>query len=290
MNYFEGSTSPLRQRMIEDMTMRRLSPKTQIGYIRGVKKLAAYLKRSPEDATAEELRKFQLALAEQGASNITINATLSGLKFLFHKTLNRPDVMLNVSTVPVPRKLPMVLSKEEVKQLIDATHSIKYKAAFCVAYGAGLRIGEVVALKVTDIDSSRMLLRIEQGKGKKDRMAMLSPMLLKTLRQWYQHAKAHHLMLPGGWLFPGQNPLNPIGTRQLSRACKSACIDAGLTKKVSMHTLRHSFATHLLEDKVDIRVIQTLLGHSKLETTALYAQVASKLLQEVVSPLDTLAS
>ncbi len=290
MNHFEETTSPLRQRMIEDMTMRRLSPKTQIGYIRGVKKLAAFLKRSPEHATAEELRQFQLALTEQGASNITINATLSGLQFLFSKTLNRPDVMLKVSTVPVPRKLPTVLSKEEVKQLIDATHSIKYKAAFCVAYGAGLRIGEVVALKVTDIDSDRMLLRIEQGKGKKDRMAMLSPMLLKTLRQWYKHAKAHHLMLNGGWLFPGQNPLNPIGTRQLSRACKSACIDAGLTKKVSMHTLRHSFATHLLEDKVDIRVIQTLLGHSKLETTALYAQVASKLLQEVVSPLDTLAS
>ena len=290
MSYFTENTSPLRQRMIEDMTMRRLSPKTQIGYIRGVKKLAAYLKRSPEDATAEELRQFQLALAEQGASNITINDTLSGLTFLFHKTLNRLDVMLKVSTVPVPRKLPTVLSKEEVQQLIDATHSIKYKAAFSVAYGAGLRIGEVVALKVTDIDSSRMLLRIEQGKGKKERMAMLSPMLLTTLRQWYKHAKAHHLMLNGGWLFPGQNPLNPIGTRQLSRACKSACIDAGLTKKVSMHTLRHSFATHLLEDKVDIRVIQTLLGHSKLETTALYAQVASKLLQEVVSPLDTLAS
>ncbi|AEE25301.1 tyrosine-type recombinase/integrase [Paraglaciecola chathamensis] len=286
MSYFTENTSPLRQRMIEDMTMRRLSPKTQIGYIRGVKKLAAYLKRSPEDATAEELRQFQLALAEQGASNITINATLSGLKFLFHKTLNLLDVMLKVSTVPVPRKLPTVLSKEEVKQLIDATHTIKYKAAFSVAYGAGLRIGEVVALKVTDIDSSRMLLRIEQGKGKKDRMAML----LTTLCQWYKHAKAHHLMLNGGWLFPGQNPLNPIGTRQLSRAWKSACIDAGLTKKVSMHTLRHSFAMHLLEDKVDIRVIQTLLGHSKLETTALYAQVASKLLQEVVSPLDTLAS
>ena len=163
MSYFTENTSPLRQRMIEDMTMRRLSPKTQIGYIRGVKKLAAYLKRSPEDATAEELRQFQLALAEQGASNITINATLSGLKFLFHKTLNLLDVMLKVSTVPVPRKLPTVLSKEEVKQLIDATHTIKYKAAFSVAYGAGLRIGEVVALKVTDIDSSRMLLRIEQG-------------------------------------------------------------------------------------------------------------------------------
>lgn len=222
MSYFEGS-NPIRQRMIEDMTMRRLSPKTQIGYIRGVKKLATFLKRSPEDATAEELRQFQLAMAEQGTSNITINATLSGLTFLFHKSLNRPDVMLKVSTVPVPRKLPTVLSKEEVKQLMDATHNMKYKTAFAVAYGAGLRISEVVALKVTDIDSNRMLLRIEQGKGKKDRMAMLSPMLLNILRQWYKHAKAHHLMLPGGWLFPGQNPLNPLGTRQLSRACKSAC-------------------------------------------------------------------
>ena len=164
MSYFEGS-NPIRQRMIEDMTMRRLSPKTQIGYIRGVKKLATFLKRSPEDATAEELRQFQLTMAEQGTSNITINATLSGLTFLFHKSLNRPDVMLKVSTVPVPRKLPTVLSKEEVKQLIDATHSIKYKAAFSVAYGAGLRIGEVAMLKVTDIDSSRMLLRVEQGKG-----------------------------------------------------------------------------------------------------------------------------
>ncbi|MEE4248678.1 MAG: site-specific integrase [Kangiellaceae bacterium] len=287
MSYFE-EPNPLRQRMIEDMKLRRLSPKTQIGYIRGVKKLAEYLKRSPEDASSEELRQFQLFLVEQGASNLTINATLSGLQFLFSKTLNRPDVMFKVSTVPVPRKLPTVLSKEEVKQLIDATHSVKYKTAFSVAYGAGLRIAEVAALKVSDIDSDRMVLRVEQGKGKKDRMAMLSPMLLNTLRQWYKHAKAHQLMLPGGWLFPGQTPLNPISTRQLSRACKSACIDAGLNKKMSMHTLRHSFAAHLLEDKVDIRVIQTLLGHSKLETTALYAQVASKLLQEVVSPLDTL--
>jgi site-specific recombinase XerD len=248
MSYFEESTSLLRQRMIEDMTMRRLSPKTQIGYIRGVKKLADFLKYSPDKASSEDLRKFQLHLVKQGASNITINSTLSGLQFLFGKTLNRPDLMVKVSTVPVPRKLPTVLSKEEVKQLIDATHSIKYKTAFSVAYGAGLRIAEVATLKVSDIDSSRMVLRVEQGKGKKDRMAMLSPTLLATLRQWYQHARAQRLMLPGGWLFPGQSPVNPISTRQLSRACRSACQDAGLSKRVSMHTLRHSFATHLLED------------------------------------------
>lgn len=289
MSYFEDN-NPVRQRMIEDMTMRRLSPKTQIGYLRAVKRLATYLKRSPEDATAEELRQFQLALAEDGTTNTTINATLQGLQFLFGKSLNRADVMLKVSTVPVPRRLPMVLSKEEVKRLIDATHSIKYKAILSVAYGAGLRTSEVVALKVSDIDSDRMVLRVEQGKGKKDRLAMLSPLLLKTLRQWYKHAHKHRLMLPGGWLFPGQNPLQPISTRQLNRAIKSACLDAELDKRVSMHTLRHSFATHLLEDKVDIRVIQTLLGHTKLETTALYAKVASKLLNEVVSPLDVLAS
>lgn len=288
MSYFEES-NPIRQRMIEDMTLRRLSPKTQIGYVRAVKRLAAYLERSPEDATAEELRQFQLALAEQGTSNITINATLQGLQFLFGKSLNRADVMFKVCTVPVPRKLPMVLSKEEVKRLIDATHSIKYKAILSVAYGAGLRASEVVALKVSDIDSDRMVLRVEQGKGKKDRLAMLSPVLLTTLRQWYKHAHRNRLMLPGGWLFPGQNPLQPIGTRQLNRAIKSACVDAGLDKRISMHTLRHSFATHLLEDKVDIRVIQTLLGHTKLESTALYAKVASKLLNEVVSPLDGLA-
>jgi integrase/recombinase XerD len=288
MTQFTEAVSPLRQRMIDDMNMRRLSPKTQIGYIRAVTKLATYLKHSPAHATAEELRQFQIAMAEQGASNITINSTLSGLQFLFCKTLNRPDVVQKLSTVPTPRKLPQVLSVEEVKRLIAAAHNLKYRTALSVAYGAGLRVSEVVALKVTDVDSKRMVLRIEQGKGNKDRLAMLSPVLLGYLRDWWRYAHAQQLMLNGGWLFPGQQAVNPISTRQLSRACKAAAHDADIDKRVSMHTLRHSFATHLLEAKVDIRVIQTLLGHSKLETTALYAQVATKLLHEVVSPLDAL--
>jgi integrase/recombinase XerD len=280
--------SPLRQRMIDDMNMRKLSPKTQIGYIRAVAKLSEYLKHSPAHATSEELRQFQIALAEQGTSNITINSTLSGLQFLYCKTLNRPDIVHKLSTVPTPRKLPQVLSLEEVKSLIVAANNLKYRTALSVAYGAGLRVSEVVALKVTDIDSERMVLRIEQGKGKKDRLAMLSPVLLGYLEDWWHYARAQHLMLKGGWLFPGQYPINPMSTRQMSRACKAAAKDAHIPKRVSMHTLRHSFATHLLEAGVDIRVIQTLLGHSKLETTALYTQVATKLLHEVVSPLDAL--
>ena len=165
MSQQNETVSPLRQRMIEEMTMRKLSPKTQTQYIRGVKKLAAFLKRSPEDATAEELRKFQLMLAETGTSNITMNATLQGLRFLYCKALKRPEVLSKTSSVPEPRKLPNVLSVEEVKQLMMATTSVKYRAALSVAYGAGLRIGEVVKLKVSDIDSKRMLIRVEQGKG-----------------------------------------------------------------------------------------------------------------------------
>ena len=288
MTQLNETVSPLRQRMIDDMNMRKLSPKTQIGYLRAVTKLAKFLKHSPAHATAEEVRQFQIALAEQGTSNITINATIIGIQFLFRKTLDRPDVVDKLSSVPVPRKLPQILSLEEVKRLIEAAYNLKYRTALSVAYGAGLRVSEVVALKVTDIDSKRMVLRIEQGKGKKDRLAMLSPVLLGYLRDWWRYAHAQQLMLNGGWLFPGQQPINPMSTRQLSRACKAAAHDAQIEKHVSMHTLRHSFATHLLEAKVDIRVIQTLLGHSKLETTALYAQVATELLHEVVSPLDAL--
>ena len=281
--------SPPRQRMIEDMRVRKLNPKTQNGYIRAVKRLAEYLKRSPEDATADELREFQIVMGQQDASPTTINSTLSGLHFLFCKTLDRPDAMRKMSSVPVPRKLPYVLSVQDMKRLLIAANNVKYRTALSVAYGAGLRVSEVVSLKVSDIDSKRMVLRIEQGKGGKDRMAMLSPALLAQLREWWRYAHANRLMLKGGWLFPGQQAINHLSTRQLRRGLKAAALDAGLDKRVSMHTLRHSFATHLLEAKVDIRVIQTLLGHEKLETTALYTQVATKLLKEVNSPLDALS-
>jgi site-specific recombinase XerD len=193
-----------------------------------------------------------------------------------------------LKTVPVPRKLPVVLSREEVARLLEATSNLKYKAAFSVAYGAGLRINEVTMLKVSDIDGERKTLHVEQGKGRKDRYAMLSPALLDILHRWWQEGRASGLLLNGGWLFPGQNPVNPLSTRQLSRAIRAAAAAAQIDKRVSMHLLRHSFATHLLEQKVDIRLIQVLLGHSKLETTSLYAQVATDILQEVTSPLEIL--
>lgn len=280
--------SPLRQRMIEDMTMRKLSPKTQSGYIRAVKNLTRYLGRSPDTATAEELRSYQLYMVDKGISNITLNATITALKFFFQTTLDRGDTVLKMSTVRVPRKLPVILSREEVARLIASTTNLKYQAALSVAYGAGLRTSEVVALKMNDIDSTRMTLRVEQGKGHKDRYAMLSPVLLESLRAWWREAHAQGKMLDGGWLFPGQNIIKSISTRQLNRACHAAATAAEIDKRVSMHTLRHSFATHLLEDKVDIRVIQVLLGHKKLETTALYAQVATELLRDVISPLESL--
>jgi len=280
--------SPLRQRMIEDMSMRKLKPSTQKGYLRSVKRLAEFLGHSPHTATAEELRSFQLHLVNQGASSITINALISGLRFFFHVTINNPYVLQQMSTIYQPRKIPVVLSQPEVKQLLEAAVSLKYKAALSAAYGAGLRASEVTHLKVNDIDSQRMLIHIDQGKGDRDRQAMLSPVLLGLLRQWWCAAQKAHQMLKGGWLFPGQDPTNPISTRQLSRACHAAATLAELNKPVSLHTLRHSFATHLLEQNVDIRIIQVLLGHKKLETTALYSQVATNTLRDTQSPLDLL--
>ncbi len=280
--------SPLRQRMIEDMTMRKLKQTTQAGYLRSVKRLEQFLGHSPHTATAEELRRFQLDLVDRGTSSITINATISGLRFFFEITLNKPEVLSKMSTIYEPRKIPVVLSQQEVKQLLDATATLKYKAALSTAYGAGLRASEVTHLKVTDIDSQRMLIHIEQGKGDRDRQAMLSPVLLHLLRQWWCVGQKEHQMLKGGWLFPGRDPVNPISTRQLYRACRAAATLAVMTKHVSLHTLRHSFATHLLEQNVDIRIIQVLLGHKKLETTALYSQVATNTLRDTQSPLDLL--
>jgi len=196
--------------------------------------------------------------------------------------------MARMRPVRVPRTLPVVLSPEEVSRLIAAAGNLKHQTALSVAYGAGLRASEVVALKVGDVDSQRMTLRIEQGKGRKDRYAMLSPVLLERLRVWWKVARAQGKMLDGGWLFPGLNPIESLSTRQLNRAIHAAAELAQIDKRVSMHTLRHSFATHLLEQKVDIRVIQVLLGHKKLETTALYTQVATDLLREVISPLERL--
>jgi site-specific recombinase XerD len=275
--------------MIDDMTMRKLNPKTQDAYIRSVIKLSRFLGRSPDSASQDDLRRFQLHLAHNGVSNKTINATITGLRFLFQVTLDDHQALRKMSTVHEPRKLPVVLSPDEVKRLLEATTSLKYKAAFSTAYGAGLRASEVTHLKVTDIDSQRMVIHVEQGKGSKDRNAMLSPALLVLLRQWWRAAQAQRRMLKGGWLFPGQNPVNPLSTRQLRRAMESAVSLAGLEKHVSLHSLRHAFATHLLEQGTDIRLIQVLLGHKKLETTAMYSHVATRTLRDAHSPLDALS-
>ena len=278
--------SPLRQRMIDDMRMRKLSPKTQTHYLRAVRQFAGYLGRSPDTATVEDLRRYQLHLVDHGTSPVSLNAAITGLKFFFTITADQAGLMARMQPVRVPRTLPVVLSREEVSRLIVAAGNLKHQTALSVAYGAGLRASEVISLKVSDIDSQRMTLRIEQGKGHKDRYAMLPPVLLERLRVWWSVAHAQGKMLDGGWLFPGLNPIEPLSTRQLNRAIHAAAEAARIDKRVSMHTLRHSFATHLLEQKVDIRVIQVLLGHKKLETTALYAQVATDILREVVSPLE----
>jgi site-specific recombinase XerD len=264
------------------MTIRKFAQKTQHDYVQRVKDFATFLGRSLATAEAEDVRRFRLHLTSSGAGTPKINATVAALRFFFKVSLDRPDLTKHLSFIHEPRKPPVVLSPDEVARFLEAAPGIKYKAAFSVAYGAGLRVSEVAALKVCDIDSKRMMLRIEQGKGRKDRYAMLSPTLLELLRDWYRVAR------PQGWLFPGQNPTNPLTARQLTRACHAAADMADLKKRVTPHTLRHSFATHLLEQNIDIRVIQVLLGHAKLETTALYTRVATNTIREVMSPLDRL--
>jgi integrase/recombinase XerD len=279
----DEAISPLRRRMIEDMTIRKLAPKTQQGYIRTIKDFAVFLGRSPDTASFEDIRRFQLHLAQSGAQAPIVNHTVSALRFFFRVTLKRHDIVEHTTFVRQPRKLPVVLSPEQVARLLNAASGLKYKAALSVAYGAGLRAAEVVSLKVCDIDSKRMIIRVEQGKGRKDRNVMLSPSLLELLRTWWRTAR------PQGWLFPGRNPVQPMTPRQLNRACHAAAEAAGIERNVSLHTLRHSFATHLLEQNIDIRVIQVLLGHAKLDSTALYTRVATKTIQQVMSPLEHIA-
>jgi len=276
----------LRERFVEDMTVRGFTDKTRHDYIRTVAGFAAFLERSPSTATAEDIRRFQIHQSERGMNAPAMNSTVAALRFFFNHTADRPDLARKLLRLRYPRKLPTVLSPDEVARLIAATTCLKHRAALSVAYGAGLRVAEVASLKVGDIDSERMMIQVERGKGGRSRHALLSPDLLALLRAWWQQGRRDGVMLPAGWLFPGQDPANPITTRQLSRVVEAAAEAAGLTKRVSPHTLRHSFATHLLEDGVDIRVIQVLLGHAKLDNTALYTRVATKIVRAVTSPLD----
>jgi site-specific recombinase XerD len=280
--------SPLRQRLIDDMNTRQFSRETQRNYIRDVGRFATFLRRSPATATADDVRRFQIEQRDAGVPTPTMNSIVSALRFLFTQTLDRPDLARKLIRVAHPRNLPVVLSRDEVLRLLNATTCLKHQAALSVAYGAGLRVAEVAALKVADIDSERRLIRVERGKGGRYRNAMLPADLLTLLREWWKAGRQLGVMHAQGWLFPGQSAMRPISTRQLHRVVVEAARAAEITKRVGPHTLRHSFATHLLEDGVDIRVIQALLGHAKLENTAFYTQVATRTVRAVTSPLDKL--
>lgn len=286
----DKAIGPLRQRLIDDMTIRRFGPKTQHQYIRHVKSFADFVGRSADKTTPEDVRRYQLHLASIGTTVATVNVGASALRFFFRVTLKRSDLADEVVSAREPRRLPVVLGPEEVGRLLASTTNIKHKAVLSLAYATGLRASEVISLKLTDIDSDRMVVRVEQGKGKKDRYVMLSPNLLELLRQWWRVARKKGWMYPGQpWLFPGYRGRH-TSARQLHRIVRLAAARAGIAKRVGVHTLRHSFATHLLEQKTDIRVIQVLLGHKKLDTTALYTRVAIKAIGEVTSPLDLLLS
>ena len=279
----------LRERMIEDMNLHRLSRATQRNYLRDVSRFATWLGRPPDTATDEDLRRYQSEQTETGLGAPAMNTAVSALRFFYIRTLDRPDLTRKLHRVKHPRALPTVLSREEVTRMLDATTSIKHQAILSVAYGAGLRASEVTKLKVRDIDSERMLLRVECGKGGRHRNAMLAHDLLVLLREWWKIGRKEGVMFPHGWLFPGMHYLKPICYRQVHRIAAEAAHAAGITKRVGPHTLRHSFATHLLEDGVDIRIIQVLLGHAQLQTTTLYTRVATRTVRNVVSPLDRLS-
>jgi integrase/recombinase XerD len=283
--------TPLRQRMIEDMTARKLCAGTQRGHIRACKRFAAFLKRSPDTATLEDIRRFQLHLADTGVSICTRNCIMTGLRFLFRVTLRRLDLAAEIYHLREPQKIPQVLSPDEARRLLAVASSLKARVMLSLSYGCGLRVNEVVRLKVKHIDSAQGIIRIEQSKGRKDRNVMLSPDMLGLLRQWWKARVAFDSRTPiqERWLFPGRRPSQPMTRRQLSRLFHEAANDAGIKKRMTLHALRHSFATHLLERGTDIRVIQALLGHDKLDTTARYTRVATGMIAKVKSPLDLLS-
>ncbi|HVR89718.1 MAG TPA: site-specific integrase [Novosphingobium sp.] len=274
--------SPLRRRMIEDMTVRNLSPATQRSYIHAVSKFSRYFARSPDRLGVEDVRAFQVHLVSTGISWPALNQTVCALRFFYGVTLGHGDIPERIPYARQPRTLPVVLGADEVVRFLEAVPSLKTRAALTTAYAAGLRASETVGLKIGDIDSARMVIRVEHGKGGKDRYVMLSAQLLAILRTYW------HLARPKTWLFPGRDGTKPIGVAVLHSACRSARAAADLAKRVTVHTLRHSFATHLLENGVDIRIIQVLLGHNNLSSTARYTRVSNRLIRQTESPLDRL--
>jgi integrase/recombinase XerD len=287
-----NTVSPLRQRMIEDMNARKLCLGTQRGHIHSCKRFAAFLKRSPDTATAEDIRLFQLHLAKTGVSICNRNRIMTRLRFLFRVTLRRLDLAAKIYHIREPQKIPLVMSQDETRRLLAVASSPKVRTLLSLGYGCGLRAGEVVRLKVKHIDRAQNIIRVEQSKGRKDRHVMLSPEMLGLLREWW---KARPTRWDAGvppeerLLFPGRRPGKPMTTRQLSRLFHETADAAGIKKSVTLHALRHSFATHLLEGDTDIRIIQALLGHDKLDTTARYTRVATGMIASIESPLDLLS-
>ena len=285
--------SPLRQRMIEDMAARKLGPHSQRSHISSCKRFAAFLKRSPDTATADDIRRFQLHLAEPGISICNRNRIMTGVRFLFRVTLRRHDLAAEIYHLKEPQKLPLTLSPAEVERLLAMAGNLKVHVMLALGYGCGLRAGEIVRLKAADIDSQQMIIRIVQSKGRKDRHVMLPPEVLSLLRQWWKARPTRFdadVPVRERWLFPGSRPGKHLTTRQLSRLFHKTARAAGINKPVSVHSLRHSFATHLLEDGTDIRYIQALLGHEKLDTTARYTRVATGRIAAIDSPLKRLGS
>ena len=274
--------SPLRRRMIDDMTIRNLSPATQRSYLHAVTKFSRYFGRSPEQLDLEDVRAFQVHLVATGISWPALNQTVCAPRFFYGVTLGHAEIPERIPYAREPRKLPVVLSADEVVRFLEAVSSLKTRAALTTAYAAGLRASEAVGIRLADIDAGRMVIRVEHGKGGKDRYVMLSVQLLGILRTYWRLARPTH------WLFPGRDASKPIDVQVLHAACRSARAAAGLAKRVTVHTLRHSFATHLLESGTDIRIIQVLLGHSNLSSTARYTQVSNGLIRRTESPLDRL--
>jgi len=286
------TVSPLRQRMIEDMNARKLNAHTQRGHIRSCKLFAAFLRRSPDMATAEDIRRFQLHLAETGMSIGNRNRSMTGLRFLFRVTLRRLDLAAEIYHIREPQKIPLVMSQDEMKRLLAVAKRLKVRVLLGLGYGCGLRAGEVVRLKVKHIDRAQNIIRVEQSKGRKDRHVMLSPETLDLLSKWWKARPPYYdagLPPEERWLFPGCRRGKPMSTRQLNRLFHEAADAAGIKKTVTLHALRHSFATHLLERGTDIRIIQALLGHDKLDTTARYTRVATGMIAGIASPLDMLS-
>lgn len=275
--------TPLRQRMLEDMQLRNLALGTQKHYIAHVAAFARYFGKSPDQLDPEAVRQYQLYLLQERKVSVeTINTCVSALKFFYLVTLEMPWTKEYFSYARRPTRLPIVLSQEEVLAFFDYVPSLKYRAALMVCYAAGLRVSEAVSLKISDIDSQRMLIRVEQGKGAKDRYAMLSPRLLDVLRRYYRAAR------PTDYLFPSWRQNRHLSAACLQIACREAAARAGIAKRMTVHTLRHSFATHLLEQGTDTRIIQVLLGHSRIDTTARYTAVSPQIIGGTVSPLDRL--